>query len=283
MPRPHLVTDSTAHFSDPEFARQHGVTVLPMKLQFGQALVAEPDITLAQVFQRTGEGEPIPHVVAPSAEEFAACFEQLSKTSDAIVVVLCSGRLSRAPRNARAGADHLLGRCKIHIIDSLSLSVGLGRLVETAVACREQGDSLDDLVRRVRGQIPNLYGAFFTDTTDYLAEAGLMGPAHATLGEMLSLKPFLTLEEGNLVITEKVRTRAQAIEKLVEFTIEFAEMERCAILQSTPRPTGETRSLLEQLAAELPDRQWPIVAYQPALGALLGPDAMGVIIHDRAG
>jgi DegV family protein with EDD domain len=283
MPSIRLVTDSTACFADTDFPRQHHITVLPMSLKFGQAMVKETEIALPRVFQRVADGEPIPAVVPPSVEQFAATFEELARTTDAIVAMHFSGKLSRAPQNARAGAEHLRGRCKIHVIDSLSTSIGLGLLVETAVQCLERGEAVDDLVRRVRGKIPNLYGAFFTDTMDYLARAELVGPAHSTLGEMLGVKPFLTLEEGSLVTTEKVRTRAQAIEKLVEFVIEFAEMDRCAILQNTPRPTADTRSLLEQLAVEFPGRQWPLIAYHPVLGALLGPDAMGVIIHERGG
>jgi fatty acid-binding protein DegV len=80
---------------------------------------------------------------------------------------------------------------------------------------------------------------------------------------------------------EKVRTREQAIEKMVEFVIEFADMERVGILQDTPHPTADTRYLLEQLSLEMPNREWPILTYGPSLATLLGPGAMGVIVYER--
>ncbi len=282
MPPIRIVTDSSAHFFDPLFPSQHNVTVLPLSLRFGGSVVSETSLTTDQVFQRVAEGSPIPTLEAPTAEQFAAVFEEIARATDTIVALHCSGRLSRVPQMARAGADFLLGRCKIIVIDSLSTSIGLGLLVETAALAVEGGASLDELVRTVRGKIGQLYACFFTETTTYLSQSGQLGPAHAILGGMLGLKPVLALEEGDLVPMEKVRTRFQALEKLVEYAVEFSDIERCAILQPTPTPTADTRQLLELLAVEFPKQHWPIVAYHPALAAILGPDAMGVVIYDGA-
>jgi DegV family protein with EDD domain len=280
MPPIAIVTDSSAYFADPDFARSHGIQVLPLGLRLGQQLIPEPDLTAEQLFQRADEAGILPLIEAPSPEQFAATFEALAGGTDQIVAIHFSGKLSRVPQNARAGAGALLGRCQIHVIDSLSTSIGLGSLVELAAREAARGASADEVVRAVRGHVPRLYGVFFTERMEYLAQAQHVGQAHATLGEMLGIRPCLALEEGDLVPMEKVRTRAQAIEKLVEFVVEFTDIEQCAILQPSPRPTADTRSLLEQLAVEFPGRRWPILPYPPSLGALLGPDAMGVLIHE---
>jgi DegV family protein with EDD domain len=282
MPPIRIVTDSSAHFLDPHFPKQHGLTILPLGLRFGASVVSEISLTTDEVFKRVADGSPIPTIEAPTPEQFAATFEELARTADTIVALHCSGKLSRVPQMARAGAHALLGRCNIIVIDSLSTSLGLGLLVETAALEAERGAAPDDLVRAVRGKISQLYACFFTETTAYLAQSGQLGPAHAILGGMLGIKPVLALEEGDLVPMEKVRTRQQALEKLVEYVVEFSDIERCAILQPTPVPTADTRQLLELLAVEFPKQHWPIIAYSPALAAILGPDAMGVIIHDGA-
>lgn len=277
-----IVTDSNAYFTDPDFARRHAVEVLPLRIRLGQQSVAEPELTTEQLFERLGAQRTPPTLEAPTPEEFAAVFETLAKTTDKIVAIHFSGKLSQVPQTARAGADFLLGRCQIHVIDSLSTSIGLGGLVELAAEAASQGAAVDEIVKAVRGQIPRLYGVFFTERMQYLTRARRVGRAHATLGELLGIHPCLALEEGELIPMEKVRTRTQAIEKLVEFVVEFAEIERCAILQPAPRPTADTRSLLEQLAVEFPGRRWPLVPYGPSLATLLGPDAMGVLIQEAA-
>jgi DegV family protein with EDD domain len=281
MPRIHIVTDSTAHFTDPTFPARHHVTIVPLTIQIGKQTFRDGvDITTTQLFQRAKPNGVLPTAASPTPEQFAAVYEELLPTGDQIVSIHTSGKLSRVPHHARLGADNFQGRSKIVVIDSLSTSIGLGVLVEAAALAVERGESLDAVVKLVRGMVPRLYTVFFIETLDYLAQAGRIGKAQAVLGQMLGIKPFLTLEEGDIVPMEKVRTRAHAIEKMVEFVIEFSDIEQMGILQSTPHYTDDTRLLLERLAMEFPGREWPVLTYGPALATLLGPDAMGVIIYE---
>jgi len=281
MPRVCIVTDSTAHFFDPHFLQQHPVTVVPLTIQFGPKSFKEGvDLNAEQFFKRVAAGGPLPMAMSPTPEQFAAIYENLVQTTDKIVSIHVSGKLSHTAHNARLGAESVKGRCKIHVIDSLSTSIGLGILVEAAAIAAERGDSLDEVVRLVRGMVPRLYTVFFIETMDFLAQAGRIGKAQAVLGAMLGIKPFLTLEEGGIVPMEKVRTRQQAIEKIVEFVIEFSDIERMGILQSASHPTEDTRLLLDRLAMDFPGREWPVLTYGPSLGTFLGPEAMGVIIFE---
>lgn len=279
-----IVTDSSAHFLDPGFPARHQVTVVPLSIQVGSRTYTEGiDITTEQLFAQVEAGAPIPTALPPAARRFAAVYEEACRINHDIVSLHLSSKLSRTLQHAQAGADEVLGRCNIHIIDSLSTSLGLGLLVEAAALAAERGDSLEDVVRIVRGTIPRLYAVFFVETMEYLAKAERIGQAQAVLGSMLSIKPFLTLEDGDLVPMEKVRTRPQAIEKLVEFVIEFSNIEHLAILQGSIAPTDDTRLLLERLSQEFPGRTWPVLTYGPTLATFLGPHAMGVVVHEGEG
>jgi DegV family protein with EDD domain len=281
MPRTHIVTDSTAHFTDPNFLAQHAVTVVPLTIHIGQQTFRDGiDITTAQLFERANHGGPLPTAAAPTPEQFAAVYESLCKSGDSVISLHVSGKLSTVPHNARVGSETLAGRCKIIVIDSLSASMGLGVLVEAATLAVERGNSVDEVVRLVRGMVTRLYTVFFIETMDYLAQAGRISKAQAILGAMLGIKPLLTLEEGDILPMEKVRTRPQAVEKMVEFVMEFSDIEHAAILQSTPQYTEDTRLLLERLGMEFPGRTWPVITYGPALATLLGPEAMGVIVYE---
>lgn len=284
MPKVRIVTDSSAHFIDPEFPAKHLVTVVPLTIQFGdQSYQDGVDMDNDRFLRVLSSGAPIPVAAAPSSQRFAAVYEDICQQNDSVVSIHVSSRLSRTLANARTGAGEVLGRCKIHIIDSLSTSIGLGLLVEAAARAAEAGATQEDIVRIVRGMIPRMYAVFFIETMEFLAKAERIGKAQAVLGAMLGIKPFLTLEDGDLVPMEKVRTRAQAIEKLVEFVVEFSNIEHLAILQGSPVPSEDTRLLLERLAMEFPGRTWPVLAYRPSLATFVGPNAMGVVVFEGEG
>lgn len=279
MSKVRIVTDSTAHFFDPAFPEKHNVTVVPLTIHFGKQSYQEGvSLTAEQFFQRITNGDPIPTAASPTAEQFTTVYTDLSQTTDKILSIHVSGKMSRTPQNARAGAESVLGRCKVLVIDSLSTSIGLGVLVEAAALAAERGEAQEEIVRIVRGMIPRLYTVFFIETMEFLAKAGRIGRAQAQLGAMLGIKPFLTLEDGDIVPMEKVRTRQLAVEKLLEFVVEFSAIDHAAILQSSPVLTEDTRMLLERLAVDFPGRQWPVLTYGPSLGTFLGPDAMGIVI-----
>ena len=279
MSRVHIVTDSSVQFCTPGFAEKHTFTLVPLTIQLGQQAYREDsDLTTEQLFQRVAAGAPLPVVVAPTAEQFAATYSELSRRTDQILSIHISGKLNAAVRHAQASSATIKGRCRIEVIDSLSISAGLGALVEIAVLAAESGASLEETVRLVRSAVPRLYAIFFVESLSYLAHAGRANPAQALLASMLNVKPFLTLEEGDLAPMEKTRSRPQALEKVVEFVTEFTDIQHLAILRGVAGQPADAQQVCERLEAAYPNRAWPVLTYGPSLAALLGPDALGVMV-----
>ena len=281
MSKVRIVTDSTVHFTDPDFPRRHNITVVPVTIHFGKESFRDGvDLNSEQFFAKLKSNGALPTAAAPAPEQFTAVYEEVTKTTNAVVSLHLSSKLGRVWRNAKAGAEPLLGRCNIQVIDSTTASVGLGVLVEEAAKAAEQGATPDEIVKLIRGLIPRLYVVFFVDSLEYLANNKRFNKTQAILGSMLEMKPFLTIEEGDIVAMEKFRTRPEAVEKLIEFVSEFSELDHLAIMQSTPELTDDTRLVLEQLAMDFPGRRFPISVYGPSLGTFLGPNAMGVIVFE---
>jgi fatty acid-binding protein DegV len=97
---------------------------------------------------------------------------------------------------------------------------------------------------------------------------------------MLGIKPFMALEEGEIMPMEKVRSHDRAIDKLAEFANEFSNIEQIAILQSTLYPTAETKMLQERLEVIAPGHEFPILLYGPLLASYIGPDGMGLMVYE---
>jgi fatty acid kinase fatty acid binding subunit len=276
-----IVTDSTAHFRDPDFPGRCGVTVMPLTIHFGKYSFLEGiDIDTDAYFRRLESGGPLASAASPSAENFLALYEDMGKSGEPILSIHLSSKLSHTWQNAKAAAETLLGRCQITVIDTMTTSVGLGLLVEAAAEAAARGEPLDEIVRIVRGMIPRLYVVFFVESLEYLEHSRRLGKAQARLGTMLGIKPFLTIEEGEIVPMEKVRTRQQAVEKLMEFITEFSSIEHLSILHGAANHTDETRQLLERLAMDFPGREWEIATYGPSLATQIGPDSLGVIVFE---
>ncbi len=274
-----IITDSTCDLPA-DVVERLGVTVVPLTIQLGTKQLRDGiDVTKENFFARL-KRVPAPPMSFPiSQSRFEQVFAEHTKQPNSeVVAILLSSKLSETWQNATRAAAPLLGRHKIIVIDSQTISVGLGMLITAAGEAAAQGASLDDVVKLVRGMIPKIYIGFFVETLDYLARGGRIGKAQSILGTMLSIKPLLILEEGEIVALEKVRTRAKAIEKLVEFITEFAHIERLVILHSTT--PDDVKLLIEQVDLMMPGLKITVDNYGPVAATHVGPDALGVVVFE---
>lgn len=275
-----VVTDSTAYL-EPGVAEELGLSIVPLNIHFGDEVLRDGiDITAAEFFRRLDRSPEMPTSSPPSRSTFEEVYNELSKTTDEIISIHISGKLSQTYAVAEAAAAPFLGRCDIVVVDSLTTSLGLGILATAAAKAAAQGESLDEIVRLLRGMISHIYVVFFVETLDYLERGRRIGRAQAILGSMLGIKPLLIIEDGEIVPLEKVRTRSRAIEKLFEFVVEFSHIEQMAILHKSPVATEETLLLIERLEMVLPEMEFPIITYGPVLATHLGSSTMGVIVYE---
>ncbi|MCC7161697.1 MAG: DegV family protein [Anaerolineae bacterium] len=273
-----IITDSTAEIS-PELADSLGITVLPLTIQLGSKSYREGiDLNAKEFFAKIERTNATPLLVPPSVQQFEQTLDELMKQTNEIVMIFNSSKLSRTFANAHRAAMPLMGRAKIRVIDSQLISTGLGMIVTNAARAARDGADVEDVVRLTRGLIPRTYIAAFADTLDYLERSGRIRKAQAILGTFLNIKPLLILEEGEIVVLEKVRTRAKAVEKLVEFIIEFTHIEKMDVLHSTT--PEDVALLIEQVNLQLPNLDMKVEMYGPSLGAFLGPGALGVVVYE---
>ena len=282
MSRVHIVTDSAATL-DAAVAEQLDVTVLPLTVRIdGRDYQDGSDLDHEELLLRMAHDRIRPRIVGPTAEEFRRVYSRLTRRTDKIISLHSSGSLSLVCREAERAARGFLGRCDIVIVDSETLSLGLGILVQEAARLASDSVPLNEILRQVRGVIRRIYVVLITDTLDYLEHSQRISPAQAILGTMLGIKPFLALEEGEIIPMEKVRSRDRAIDKLAEFAGEFSTIQDMAILQSTLYPTDDTKLLQERLAVIAPGHELPILLYGPLLASHIGPDGLGLMVYEGA-
>ena len=283
MSRVHIITDSAATI-EPAIAERLDITIVPLTIRIDHEDYQDgADLDHEELLLRMACDRIQPRIVSPTAEQFRRIYSRLTRRTDQIISLHSSAALSLICREAQKAARDFLGRCDIAVMDSETLSLGLGILAQESARLALKSLPLGEIVRQIRGMIRCVYIVLITDTLDYLERSHLISPAQVILGTMLGIKPFLAIEEGKIIPMEKVRNRDRAIDKLAEFASEFSHIEQMTILQSTPYPTDETKMLQERLEIVAPGKEHPILLYGPLLASHVGPDGMGLIVYEGAG
>ena len=283
MGKVRIVTDSNA-FLLPEIKDKYAIEVIPHRIKIGGAIYEEDgDFTANELFKKLSEAQSagltrLPEVVAADVNMILDTYTGLKNGGEEIISIHTSSQLSPMWQQARRAADMLKGRYTIRVFDSLSTSYGLGILVEKAARAAENGANIHEVARVVNGAIPHLYVALFAESLHYLERSAQLSPSQSVLGSMLGIKALLMMEEGKLMPLEKVQTHDEVVEKLHEFVIEFASVERIGIVHHNyAQPVEE---LIDRLQETLPQVTVSRLDYPPSLGVHVGPNMIGVVVYE---
>jgi DegV family protein with EDD domain len=203
-------------------------------------------------------------------------FTYLGRRYEEIVVILVSSNLNAAFSNAKKAAAVARGRLAIQVINSQTMGVGLGLLVQLAAQAAAGGAGGMEIKRLLHGKITRVYVMIGASGLTYLHHLGLTGKAQALVGEMLGLFPMFVLEKGGLVPIQKSRNSRHLVDILHEFVSEFGELEHIAIMQGVPPFEQEVRSLRDRIAEEYPDTPLSEHTINPSLAAMIGPRSLGL-------
>lgn len=279
MSRIHILTDTAATFGNPRLMQQYPLMVLPVSLEIGGNLYREGiDLNADEIMRLIGSRSTPPVIVPPTVPEYIAAYSRLLHISDAIISLHPSRELSRSYDNAREAARQVSGNRNIAVIDTRTIGAGQGMLARVAGEAILRSEDFSDIVYQVRGAIDRIYSAYYTETLHFLMHNDILSPSRATLGAYLKIKPCLSVEDGRMIVTEKVRTLSQAVDRLVEFLVEFEHLDDATILQHRMHISEQTRVLQDRLSVEFPGRHFPYSMYNATLASLIGVKAAGVVV-----
>ncbi|MGC8782036.1 MAG: DegV family protein [Anaerolineae bacterium] len=274
-----IVTDSSVYLPNPGRLAELGIEIVPLIVRNGsQSYPERAHVTDEPLLHKMAQDSKAVTVEAPKVSQVRRLFERLGQTTDKIACIHTSAALNDVSEVVRQAAQGFAGRQRIIVLDTQTTSVGLGLIVEAAAEAAVSGADLPEIVRIVRGMIPHIYALFFSDSLEYLEAWGRLGPAQTLLGTMLGVKPLATMEDGDFLPVEKVRTYQRAVDKLYDFIIEFAHIEQMYLIQHDME--DEAAQLLERLELAYPDREFPVIGYGPSLAVHIGPKALGVIVYE---
>ena len=275
-----IVTDSSCDLTDEEIAA-HGIEVVPLTIRFGdEEFEDRTDLTVEAFYEKLAAASVLPETAAPAPGKFEAAFRRHAEAgADAVVCINLSSGLSATMQSAQNAAVAIKDDVDVRVLDSRSITSGLGTQVLLAAEAAAAGASVDDVVALVEQLVKRTHVVGALDTLDNLKKGGRIGGAQALLGSLLSIKPIVDISTGTVEEAGKARTRRKALEVLRDKVAEAGAVERLCVTHGF---APEVDEMLDLLAALHPRDQIRVGHIGPVIGTHGGPRVMGVTWLDPA-
>lgn len=206
-----IVVDSTADMPEDVLAK---VSVVPLTVHFGeQEYIDGVTIHHKQFYEMLVETDVLPTTSQPSPEAFAQVFRQASEAGEQVVALTVSSKLSGTCQSAMIAAADFPG--SVWVVDTKTVAIGCGILAELAVRLKEEGLSAVEIVARLEEEREKIRVIALLDTLEYLKKGGRISKTVAFAGGLLSIKPVVTIQDGEISILGKARGSKQGNNLLV--------------------------------------------------------------------
>ena len=207
-----IIVDSTADMR-PEVAAKVGI--VPLTVHFGEKeYISGVNINPKKFYEMLVESDELPTTSQPTPVAFEDAFEKALEEGYEVVCLTCSGKLSGTCQSANIAAAEFPG--KVHVVDSNTIAIALGILVEYAVELAEQGLSAEEIVLKLLQKRDKVKLLALVDSLEYLKKGGRISSTAALAGSLLNIKPVITIDEGVIKVLGKARGSRQGNNLLVQ-------------------------------------------------------------------
>lgn len=275
-----IVTDGAADLPD-AWQKQYGIAVCPINIRFGErTFIQYEELDTAGFYRMVAETGMIPKTSQPSPHQFLELYKKIAQPGDTILSIHITSKLSGTYASAVQAAREAAGTIKVLPFDSMVGSIGIGFMCREARRMADRGVSPENILEalaRVREQVR----AYFTlDSLDFARMSGRVGAMQATLASLMNIKPITVLKDGEVKITDKVRTRQASVARIVEMASKEFQDRRCylGVLQANDLASG--KALLTAAAPHFNLAEEPVlVDLSISVAANLGPGTVGLLVY----
>ena len=277
-----IITDSGCDMLPP---CAPNLTVLPLTITFGEeSFLDGVELDHHRFYEKLIEGEELPTTsqIAPAA--FEEAFQKAVDAGEAVVCVTLSSKLSGTYQSARIAAEGFAGQ--VWVVDSENVTIGQRLLVERAVELAGQGLDAAQLSARLDQEKKDIRLVALLDTLEYLKRGGRISPSIAMVGGLLSIKPVVAVENGEVVLLGKARGSKNGNNLLIQLIqktsgVDFGRPYRLGY-------TGLDDGLLQKYIADSVQlwqdhvEELPVSTVGGAIGTHVGPGAVAVAFFQKA-
>ena len=281
MSRIQLVADSTCDLS-PELLEQHHIAVIPLCIVMDdKSYYDKEEIFPEEIYKWADANRTTPKTSAPSYERALETLKPFMDAGDDIIYIGISEQMSTTCNVIRLiGEDQNYD--KLHVIDSMNLSTGIGLQLLYAAELIADGKTAEEIVERVEQRRGKVRASFVVDTLTYLARGGRCSSVTALLGNTLKLKPQIIVQKGAMSVYKKFRGKQSAV--ILKYAKELEE----ALLHADPTCVFVTHSgcedaVVQEVVSYLEELDYFGKVYVTTAGGVIsshcGPGTLGVLFY----
>lgn len=273
-----LLVDSACDLSL-ETIRENNIKLLPLRISYSHGEYKDMlDISADEIYSNLEK--EVPKTSLPSTEDLEEILSSLENEGYThVIAVTISSGLSGTFNSIRlALEDH--PKLVSHVFDTKILAMPEGIVAFEVAKLIEAGKSFEYIVDNLPNIRKSITGYFTVNTLDYLKKGGRIGKIAGTIGEMLNLKPIVTVDEDGIYYTVcKARGRKQSILRLTNILKESLSQGPCKVWVLHGGALEEAKSFLESLKGLDNIMSLDISQISPALGVHGGPGLLGLAIQ----
>jgi DegV family protein with EDD domain len=247
---------------------------VPLSVVFGDEVFRDGVDIDAPAFMRGCRWKGSQRTGQPSVETFRQAYEGVAGDTDQVVSIHVSSRLSGTINAASIAREEMVHRLHIDLIDSFNVSLGLGAIVIEAAEAAKGGATMEEVGWVARRAMNRVEWYAFLDTLEYLQRGGRIGRARSLVGSLLSIKPILHCEDGEIAPFERIRTRPKAVDRLLELAMLDPLVKRLYVVSANN--DAEAEALAERLRPHMPRTEFIVAQFGPVVGVYTGPNALGI-------
>lgn len=278
-----IITDSA---SDILPSYREDVTVLPLTISFGEKQYLDGvNLSHREFYEKLIEGDELPVTSQINPSQFEEAFRRAVDAGEAVVVVTLSSKLSGTYQSAVIAAQSFPG--KVWVVDSENAALGEAILVKRGVQLMEKGLDAPAIAELLDREKKDIRLVALLDTLEYLRRGGRLSASAAFVGGLLSIKPVITLREGEVRVLGKARGSRNGNNLLMEEIQKTngIDFQRPFLLAYTglsddllQKYISDSRQLWDGQTSEL-----PVTTIGGTIGAHVGPRAVAVAFFQRSG
>ena len=270
----HIVTDSSCDLPD-NLISEMNIKIVPLKIRFGDTeFVDRVELTTDQFWEKCQASDELPSTAAPSPGAFVEEFQNAANEgATGVVAIILSGELSATIEAAQQAAQLVKDEIEVRVIDSRTVTLGLGSVVMGAASAANSGANIEEVAAIASDSVNRTQVHAALDTLENLRKGGRIGAAGSLLGSMLSIKPLIEVRNGVVEPAGKQRTRGKALSYLVGVVEQNADqIEKIFV---THAACDDVDSFLEQVRSVV-SVEVLVGEVGPVVGAHAGIGTIGV-------
>lgn len=277
-----ILIDSTCDLCD-EDLKKYGIKLIPLQVIYKDAIYRDRiDISASEVYDRFEE--EIPSTSLPQPIDFLNAVEEFRQEGyNKIVCVVISKNLSGTYNMVQQTMQEI-DDIEIELIDSKILSAGIGFVAIEIAKAIKLGKNFKHCIKVATENIKRIRGFFIVKSLKYLREGGRIGLVEGTIGEMLNIKPVITVNANGVYETyKKVRGRKKSLDELYKIIKEKSEKAKLRVGIYHGNALEEAHTLLDEVKKLKNVKETFFEQISPVLSVHTGPGTVGIIIHELLG